>query len=63
LQAYGLPTFLKFEADRVLEVLKMDKKRAGQQMNFILLDRIGKARIQPISLDLLAERVNQLSSR
>jgi 3-dehydroquinate synthase len=63
LQAYGLPTFLKFDAERVLEVLKMDKKRAGQQMNFILLEKIGKARVHPISMDLLAERVTQLSSR
>ncbi|TAD84030.1 MAG: 3-dehydroquinate synthase [Bacteroidetes bacterium] len=50
LEQYELPTHLRFETDTVFEVLKMDKKRAGAAMNFVLLKKIGSAFIQPIAL-------------
>ena len=53
LEQYGLPTHLSFETDQVFKVLKMDKKREQQTMNFILLERVGKAVVKPIPLDLL----------
>ena len=50
LEQYELPTHLQYETDTVFEVLKMDKKRAGSAINFVLLQKIGKAFVQPIAL-------------
>jgi 3-dehydroquinate synthase len=46
---YGLPTQLRFEVDKVMEVLTMDKKRNADSIDFILLDKIGKGCIKTIS--------------
>lgn len=53
LEQYGLPTHLAFDADKVFGVLRMDKKRERDTMNFILLEKVGKAVVKPIQLDLL----------
>jgi 3-dehydroquinate synthase len=53
LEQYELPTHLQYETDTVFEVLKMDKKRAGSAINFVLLQKIGKAFVQPIALTQL----------
>ena len=47
---YGLPTSVKYDKQKVFDLLVSDKKREGQQMNFIVLEKIGKATIQKISL-------------
>jgi len=47
---YKLPVSIAFEAATVFEVLKLDKKRSGEQINFILLQKAGKALIKPIDL-------------
>lgn len=50
LEKYGLPTYAEFNKKRAIEVLKMDKKRERKEMNYILLDKIGKGVIKPIAL-------------
>lgn len=50
---YGLPTFVQFEKESVFEVLKMDKKRERKDINYVLLEKIGKGVIRTISLDQL----------
>ncbi|MBL7702054.1 MAG: 3-dehydroquinate synthase [Ferruginibacter sp.] len=50
LTRYHLPVDVETDHARVFEVLKMDKKRSGDGMNFILLNAIGKAGIKYISL-------------
>ena len=47
---YGLPTTAGYNKQKVFDLLLSDKKREGEQMNFILLERIGKAMIKKISL-------------
>lgn len=53
LEQYGLPTHIAFEPEKVFNVLKMDKKRERDTMNFVLLDKVGKAMVKPIQLELL----------
>ncbi|MGN6401712.1 MAG: 3-dehydroquinate synthase [Flavisolibacter sp.] len=53
LEKYGLPTFAQFDKDKVINVLKMDKKKTKDSINFILLEKIGKAAIQSIPIDQL----------
>lgn len=50
LEQYGLPTNASFDKEKVFEVLQMDKKREKAEMNYILLEKIGKAVIIPIPL-------------
>lgn len=53
LDKYGLPTYAVFDVQKAWDILKMDKKRTAQAMNYILLDKIGKADILPIPLEEL----------
>ena len=57
LENYGLPTLAQFDKDKVINVLKMDKKKVKDSINFILLERIGRAVIQKISIDQLYENL------
>jgi 3-dehydroquinate synthase len=51
LDKFGLPTSLKFNKDRVFNVLKMDKKKDQNSINFILLKKIGNAIIKELPVD------------
>ena len=57
LKAYQLPTGIAVNdrRDAVLKNLKMDKKRAGNSIDFILLKKIGEAVITPISYNEVDE--------
>jgi len=44
---------------QVFDVLKMDKKRTSDKMNFILLNKIGEAVIRPIEMSKLQVLVNE----
>jgi shikimate kinase / 3-dehydroquinate synthase len=50
LTRYHLPVDVETDHAKVFEVLKMDKKRTGDGVQFILLNTIGKAEIKYISL-------------
>ena len=58
LNQYSLPTAFEFNKDKVIEVLKMDKKKTKDSIHFILLEKIGKAYIQPISIHQLYESLS-----
>ncbi|MBL7725247.1 MAG: 3-dehydroquinate synthase [Chitinophagaceae bacterium] len=58
LEKYNLPTYASFDKQKVFDVLKMDKKRERKEMNYVLLERIGKGVVKSISLKQL-ERIIQ----
>lgn len=58
-QQYGLPARLQIDHEKIWEILKMDKKRAGKEMNFVLLNKIGEAVIHPIPFDQLKDLITQ----
>jgi len=60
LERYHLPTYARFDSKKVFDVLKMDKKRARKEMNYVLLERIGKAVIKPIPLTKLQQIIQTL---
>ncbi|MEO8584392.1 MAG: 3-dehydroquinate synthase, partial [Flavitalea sp.] len=60
LERYGLPTFAQVDKKEIFEVLKMDKKKEKLVMNYILLERLGKAVIKPIPLDQLEKLITVL---
>jgi 3-dehydroquinate synthase len=55
LETYHLPVELKFDENKVWEVLLMDKKKSGDAMNFVLLNKIGEGIIKPIPLAQLRQ--------
>ena len=57
LEKYGIPTHIEFEKDKVINVLKMDKKKTKDSINFILLEKIGKAFVKEISIQQLYENL------
>lgn len=51
LERLGLPTFVDAEQIRTaLQSIRQDKKRRGTQINWILLESIGKGRVCPLEL-------------
>ncbi|MBA3674812.1 MAG: 3-dehydroquinate synthase [Chitinophagaceae bacterium] len=60
LKKYHLPVDLGFDKEKVWEVLLMDKKKSGDTMNFILLNKIGDAIVKPIPLDQLKNLFNKV---
>ena len=59
LERYQLPVKLAFDKESVWDILLMDKKRADNNMNFILLDKIGTASIKSIPLPQLKDLIDQ----
>jgi 3-dehydroquinate synthase len=59
LKKYGLPVDLSFDKEKVWDVLLMDKKKAGETMNFIVLNKIGNAVVKPIPVRKLKEIFNR----
>ena len=56
---YQLPVKMDIDANKIWEVLLLDKKRDTDKMSFILLDRIGKAKIKSISLKQLKTLIEE----
>jgi len=50
LKRYGLPTQMDFDAKEVMNVLRMDKKKVRDSMNYILLNKIGQAAVKAIPI-------------
>ena len=57
---YDLPTFADFDKQKVFEVLKMDKKRERKEMNYVMLEKIGKGIVKSIPLNQLENILNEL---
>lgn len=59
IEAYGLPTYSVFDKQKVFEVLKMDKKREKEEMNYVLLEKIGRGVVKSIPLTKLEKIINE----
>ena len=57
---YDLPTFADFDKQKVFEVLKMDKKRERKEMNYVMLEKIGKGVVKSIKLNELEQIIKNL---
>lgn len=60
LKQYGLPTQFEFDKAEVFSILKRDKKKDNQSINYILLDKIGKASIVSLPFTQLETLINEL---
>jgi 3-dehydroquinate synthase len=57
---YDLPTFAEFDKQKVFNVLKMDKKRERKEMNYVLLEKIGKGVVKSIPMKELEKIIYEL---
>jgi 3-dehydroquinate synthase len=62
LDKYGLPTEFEFDSKKVLGILKMDKKKKGNSIQYVLLNKIGKAVIKDIQIDNLEKWIESIAS-
>lgn len=60
LSRYHLPVDIETDYNKVYDVLKMDKKRAGDYMQFVLLNAIGNAEAKPVKMDYLHENLQNI---
>lgn len=58
LEKYGLPTHANIDMAQAFDILKMDKKRQENSMNYIVLEKIGSAKVQKIDLKELQTLLN-----
>lgn len=59
LEKYNLPTYASFNKQKVFDVLKMDKKREKKEINYVLLEKIGKGVVKNISLRQLENIISK----
>src|SRR5258708_10139139 len=50
LKKYGLPTLAEFDPKEVMAVLRMDKKKVKDSMNYVLLNKIGQGIVKVIPI-------------
>lgn len=60
---YGLPAFYRFDAAKALENMRADKKRFNNEVHYILLEKIGKGVVKPLTMDIIAPVIKQLSQQ
>ena len=60
LQRYKLPVDVESDPHRVFEVLKKDKKRDGDFIRFVLLEKIGHGVVKPLSVERIRENLSVL---
>jgi 3-dehydroquinate synthase len=60
LEKYNLPTYAEFDKQKVFNVLKMDKKRERNEMNYVLLEKVGKGTVKSIPINQLEKIIQGL---
>lgn len=53
LQQYQLPVSFDFDRDRAWQYMRADKKMSGDKITYVLLEKIGKAVLQPLTMSAI----------
>ena len=62
LENLGLPTAVSLDNSKIFNIMRQDKKREGDTIHLVLLEKIGNAIIKKVSLKQLEEMINDLRS-
>jgi len=57
---YNLPTFAEFDKQKVFPVMRMDKKREKGDLNYILLEKLGKGIVRSIPVTQLEKIISEI---
>jgi 3-dehydroquinate synthase len=60
LKKYQLPTAMAYDKKKLLPVLKMDKKKVKKTINYILLEKIGKATVVALPIPIVEKMIKFL---
>lgn len=60
LKRYGLPTLAEFDPKEVMDVLRKDKKKVRDTMNYVMLNKIGQGIVKAIPLVELEKLVQSI---
>lgn len=60
IKRYQLPTNFDFDPDTLVDAMRKDKKREGEDIHLVLLESIGKAVIKPVTYHQLKTFVHDL---
>ncbi len=63
IKKYGLPVHQSYNAKKVIDVMMADKKKVKDVINYVLLQKIGKAVIEPIEINEIENIIKQLESK
>ena len=63
IKQYGLPIHQTYNAQEVFNVMNADKKRVRDEINYVLLQKIGKAIVQPIAMNEIENIIKQLENK
>lgn len=63
LKAYGLPVYYDYNAKEALVKMQSDKKRIKDKINFVLLEKVGKAIYKPLTTEQIAPVVEALGAK
>ncbi len=58
---YGLPAFFKFDVDKALQMMRSDKKRVSNEIYYVLLERVGKGVVKPLTMDEIKPTIQHLA--
>jgi 3-dehydroquinate synthase len=59
---YHLPVHLNIDVEKTMELLRMDKKRSDDTIDYILLEQTGKAVIRPLPLTIIEKALHTYES-
>jgi len=62
LQLYHLPVSHAINAVKAMEILRADKKRKGDRIDYIVLEKIGQAAIRPLPFDVIENALKEYAS-
>lgn len=55
---YQLPISVDFTPDRVIDILRMDKKRTADKVEYIMLNAVGEPMVMPIPFSIIHSALN-----
>jgi 3-dehydroquinate synthase len=62
IRSYRLPVDIGGDREALIQALARDKKRDGEQIHFVLLEDLGRAVVEPVSIDELQDVLHQAES-
>ncbi len=62
IKRYELPVHQSYDAKNVIDVMKADKKKIKDAINYVLLKKIGKAVVQSIPINQIENIISQLEA-
>jgi 3-dehydroquinate synthetase len=60
LSQYHLPVKINIEPARAMELIRADKKRTKDSIDYIVLEKIGKAAVHKLPLTVIEKTLNNL---